>query len=77
MDRPGKAGVWSKEAVDYVRKIPREEIKTIKHMSKIELVCYLHEVWQRGYDAGRAAVQNEHGAKDGEAEKGASPDGNV
>lgn len=46
---------WTKEALEAANKVPREEIKAIKHMSKPELVGYIQSVWQRGYEKGREA----------------------
>lgn len=52
MDKSNRAGVFTQEAVDAMNTVPREEIKAVKHMSKIELVCYIKSVWQRGHDVG-------------------------
>ena len=52
MDRSSKAGVWTKEAIDAMNAVPREEVKAIKHMSKPELVGYINSVYQRGYEQG-------------------------
>lgn len=43
---------WTKEALEAANKVPREEVKAVKHMSKPELVGYIHSVWQRGYEQG-------------------------
>lgn len=58
MDKSSKAGVWTKEAIEAANSVPREEVKTIKHMSKPELVGYIKSVYQRGYERG---YQKGHG----------------
>ncbi|MBO6266793.1 MAG: hypothetical protein J6M06_01025 [Synergistaceae bacterium] len=66
MDKSSKAGVFTKEAIEAADKVPREEVKSIKHMSKPELVHYIQSVWQRGYDVGHREGY-EHGVNDARA----------
>ena len=50
---------FTKEAIDAANRVPKEEIKRVKHMTKPELVAYYQSVWQSGYDVGRQVGLNE------------------
>ena len=55
MGKPVTIRRWTKEALEAASKVPREDVKAIKHMTKPELVHYLSTVWQRGFEKGREA----------------------
>jgi len=48
--------MYTKEAVDKAKGISHADYKAIKHMNKIELTHYLHRIYTRGFEDGKASV---------------------
>lgn len=48
--------MYTKKAVDKGKGISRADYRAIKHMNKIELTHYLHRIYMRGFEDGKASV---------------------
>ena len=51
--------------VNLAGQMRRDDYRTVKHMNKVELTAYLTRVWRRGYEAGRASVNEADHAEEG------------